>query len=107
MSALWGLAVNGSIPYGSGPVVSYRGSAPFNAAGQLVAATSGGLTVRWLNGLPYDANGEVMFQTLDPIAGGFCGLPITANRHIAAGLGPVTHYSNGVPFNASGRVVIG
>jgi hypothetical protein len=105
MSALAGLAVNGAILMGNGPVDHWSNGIPYNAAGRVVMV-NGGLVLRMQNGIPFDADGAIPYTT-DPPDHWTCGLPIgiLATRHLCISIsGTADHYSSGTPFAADGRV---
>lgn len=107
MSALAGLAVNGGIPFGNGPVDHWHNGIPYNAAGRVVMV-NGGLVTHMQNGLPFDDSGAIPYTT-DPPTRFSCGLPfgILATRHLCVAINGVTdHYSSGTPFTSDGRVVV-
>jgi hypothetical protein len=101
MSALNGLAENGAIPVGSGPVVAWRNGLPFNALGELVVTTN--VPTHWSNGVGFQGS------AVSALVGGVtvswsCGLPFNADGKLCIdSLGP-DHWSSGTPFNAVGQV---
>ena len=107
MSALSGLAVNGAIPIGNGPIHHWSNGIPFNAAGRVVMV-NGGLVTHIQNGIPFNAAGEIPYILNDPDHWS-CGLPFgpLLTRQLCVNVGGVpARYSSGVPFNAAGRIVV-
>jgi hypothetical protein len=104
MSALNGLAVNGSIPTGAGPVVSWRNGLPFNAAGRLVVTASA--PDHWSGGIGFEAASAVSLAVGGTPTEWVNGVPFTGNGHLCGDAGPVDHWSSGVPFSVDGRIVV-
>jgi hypothetical protein len=105
VSALWGLAVNGAIPVGSGPAVAFKAGCQFNATGQLIAGNTPPLFN--VNNVPHDGAQRMSYSEGATIDHWNQGLPYTDDGKLCVTFGdPVDHWSNGIPFSDVGRVVL-
>ncbi len=103
MSALCGLAVNGAIPIGGGPIDHWHNGIPYNAAGEV--ATSTNSPAHWQNGLPFTNTGLLCAAPGGTVDHWLNGLPITPFGLIAVNAPLADHWSSGTPFNVLGQVI--
>ncbi len=101
MSSLFqGLAVNGVLPTGPGPAVSWFRGLPFNANGALVVGN--GPAVSYQNGVGYNAAGELVGVDSANGTYGAGATSLGVNSELAGGTGTAVVYHQGVPYNSTG-----